>query len=85
MADPLRKSTLFPPVVADMIAVGEETGDLENALSRIERAYEKEITYSIKTFTSVLEMIIILLAGLIVGFIALSILLPVFQMSAGIV
>jgi type II secretory pathway component PulF len=84
LAKPLAHSAVFPPLVAEMIAVGEETGNLESALVRIADIYEREVDYAVKAMTSLLEPVIILFAGVIVCFIALSLLLPVFQVSSGI-
>jgi general secretion pathway protein F len=80
----IAQSTLFPSMVYEMIAVGEETGKMESSLSRVADMYEREVEYAIKTMTSLLEPAIILFAGIIVCLIALSMLLPVFQVSAGI-
>lgn len=84
LVQPIRESVWFPPLVAEMIAVGDETGNLEGALLRVATAYEREVEYATKTMTSLLEPVVILVAGVVVCFIALSMLLPVFQMSAGI-
>ncbi|OGS20223.1 MAG: hypothetical protein A2252_06385 [Elusimicrobia bacterium RIFOXYA2_FULL_39_19] len=80
----LQKSSLFPPLIAEMISIGEETGNMETSLTRIAESYEREVEYAIKTMTSLLEPVIILFAGLVVCFIALSMLLPVFQVSSGL-
>ena len=84
LADPIRKSSFFPPIVADLIAVGEETGKLENSLLRIAETYDREVEYSLKALTSLLEPVIILFVGIMVAFVALSMFLPVFQISATI-
>lgn len=82
LVEPLRASKVFPPMVADMVAIGEETGGLESALLRVATAYEREVDYSVKTLTSMLEPAIILIIGAVVGFVAISMLMPIFQMSA---
>lgn len=82
LVKPISESAFFPPMVADMIAIGEETGNLEAALIRVADIYEREVGYALKAFTSILEPVIILAVGLMVAFIAMSMLLPVFQMSA---
>lgn len=84
LVEPLRNSRYFPPIVADMVAIGEETGNLENSLARIAETYDREVEYSVKTLTSLIEPVIILVVGLMVGFVALSMLLPIFQISASI-
>ncbi|OGS21145.1 MAG: hypothetical protein A3J83_08780 [Elusimicrobia bacterium RIFOXYA2_FULL_40_6] len=80
----LQQSKLFPPLISEMISIGEETGNMESSLSRVAESYEREVEYAIKTMTSLLEPVIILFAGVIVCFIALSMLLPVFQVSSGL-
>lgn len=81
---PMRASRFFPPIVADMVAIGEETGNLDGSLVRVAEIYEREVTYAVKTLTSLIEPAIILVVGLLIGFVAVAMLLPVFQISAGI-
>jgi len=81
LAAPLAASGLFPPMVTEMIAVGEQTGSLEKMLNRIAVAYETEAQSDIMVMTSLLEPIMILVMGLVVGFIVVSILLPIFEMN----
>lgn len=81
LAVPLAASGLFPPMVTEMIAVGEQTGSLETMLNRIAVAYETEVQSDIMVMTSLLEPIMILVMGLVVGFIVVSILLPIFEMN----
>ncbi len=68
-------------MVTEMIAIGEQTGSLEKMLNRIAIAYETEAQSDVMVMTSLLEPIMILLMGLIVGFIVFSILLPIFEMN----
>ena len=81
IADPFRKSGLFPPMVIHMIMVGETSGSLEDMLIKVAQAYEDEVETTVSALTSVLEPVMILVMGLVVGFIVISILLPIFQMS----
>ncbi|MDD4355732.1 MAG: type II secretion system inner membrane protein GspF [Smithellaceae bacterium] len=81
LATPLAASGLFPPMVTEMIAIGEQTGSLEKMLNRIAVSYETEAQSDVMVMTSLLEPIMILLMGLIVGFIVFSILLPIFEMN----
>jgi type II secretion system protein F len=81
VANPLRKSKIFPPVVVNMIAIGEETGRLDDVLLKIARSYEMEVERAVKTLTSLIEPIIILAMGLVVGFIVISMLLPIFSID----
>lgn len=82
LARPLARSKEFPPIVADMVAIGEETGKIEDTLVNVADFYDAEIENTVKTLTSLLEPIIILIMGVVVGFIVLAMLLPVFQISA---
>lgn len=81
LSGPLNKSGLFPPLVTEMIAVGEQSGTLEAMLNRIAVAYENESQANIMIMTSLLEPLMILVMGLVVGFIVVSILLPIFEMN----
>ncbi|MBM3246461.1 MAG: type II secretion system F family protein [Candidatus Omnitrophica bacterium] len=77
----LNESKLFPVFVANIVTVGEESGTLERALLRIADDYERDVDRTLKTLTQLLEPTIILVMGVIVGFIVLSMLLPIFQIS----
>ncbi len=81
LSAPLARSGLFPAISVEMISVGEQSGNLEPMLYRIAEAYEKEVESSITMLTSLLEPIMILVMGLAVGFIVVSILLPIFEMN----
>ncbi|MBF0485089.1 MAG: type II secretion system F family protein [Candidatus Omnitrophica bacterium] len=74
-------SGIFPGLVTSVIAVGEETGTMEVAFKRIADEYEKDVERTLKTLTQLLEPMIILVMGLIVGFIVLAMLLPIFQIN----
>lgn len=74
-------SKLFPKFVTNIIVVAEETGTLEKSLMRIADEYEREVDRTLKAFTQLLEPVIILVMGLVVGFIVLSMLLPIFQIN----
>ena len=80
-SDSLKSSAFFPEFVTNIVAVGEETGRLDQALLRIADDYEKEVERTLSAITRMLEPIIILVMGLIVGFIVLSMLLPIFQIN----
>ncbi|MFA6217121.1 MAG: type II secretion system F family protein [Candidatus Omnitrophota bacterium] len=77
----LKGSALFPSLVTNIVNTGEETGNLEKALLRIAVDYEKEVDRIIKTLTRLLEPVIILIMGLVVGFIVIAMLLPIFQIN----
>ncbi len=81
LSAPLARSGLFPPIATEMIAVGEQSGNLEPMLYRISDAYEKEVETSIGVITSVVEPVMIIVMGFMVGFIVISVLLPIFEMN----
>ncbi len=80
-SDCLGESKLFPTFVTNIVKVGEETGTLEKSLMSIADSYEKEVDRYLEALTRLLEPVIILAMGLIVGFIVLSMLLPIFQIN----
>lgn len=77
----LSGNPLFPPVLVQMIASGEETGRLAYVLERVSTYYDHEVETSIKTATSLIEPIMIAIMGVIVGGIGLALLLPIFSLS----
>ena len=77
----LSRSVWFPPVFRQMISVGEQSGDLEGMLHKIADAYEREVETRITGMTALIEPIMILLMAVVVGFIVISILLPIFEMN----
>jgi type IV pilus assembly protein PilC len=79
IAAPLRNAPIFPPMVAQMIAVGEETGGLDNMLTKVADFYEDEVAAAIKALTSILEPVMIVLVGAIVGFIVVAMYMPMFK------
>ena len=81
LAVPLSRSKWIPPIVIQMIGVGEQSGDLEKMLNKIADIYEREVESQITMLTSMLEPIMILFMAVIVGFIAFSIVLPIVEMS----
>jgi general secretion pathway protein F len=78
---PLSRSKWIPPIVIQMIGVGEQSGDLEKMLNKIADIYEREVESQITMLTSMLEPVMILFMAVIVGFIAFSIVLPIVEMS----
>jgi general secretion pathway protein F len=81
IADPLKRSGYFPPMVTHMIAVGERSGQLEQMLQNVSRAYEADVETRVTTLTSLLEPIIIVVMGGMVAFIAMAIIMPLVQMN----
>jgi type IV pilus assembly protein PilC len=80
IASPLGASGMFPPMVTQMVAVGEETGNLDAMLSKISDFYDTEVEYMLSSLTSMLEPIMIVGMGGIVGFIVISVFLPLYQL-----
>lgn len=76
---PIAESAVFPPMVGHMIAVGEETGQLDEMLSKIADFYEAEVDAKVKALTSLLEPVMIVFVGGMVGFIVISMYLPMFS------
>ena len=79
IAAPLKDAPIFPAMVAQMIAVGEETGNLDAMLSKVADFYEDEVAAAIKALTSILEPVMIVLVGGIVGFIVIAMYMPMFK------
>ena len=79
-ADPLRQAKVCDSLVVNMIDVGEETGDLDKMLSKIADNYDEEVDVAVASLVSLLEPIMIVLLGLIVGFIVISLFLPLVQL-----
>ncbi len=77
----LSKSRWFPPIAIQMISAGEQSGDIESMLNKIAEVYEGEVESQTLAMTSMLEPVMILFMGLTVGFIVISILLPIFEMN----
>ena len=80
IAQPLVENPVFPPMVAQMVKVGEETGELDGMLAKIADFYEDEVDASIAALTSIIEPIMMIGVGLMVGVIIISMYLPMFKM-----
>ena len=81
IAGPLKRSGDFPPIVTHMIAVGERSGQLEQMLENVARAYDSQVETRVQALTSLLEPLMIVFMGGGVGFIAFAILMPLIQMN----
>jgi type II secretory pathway component PulF len=77
----LKNSKLLPPLVTNLIIVGEESGKLTDALSEVASSYERDTDEALKIMTNLLEPLMILVMGLIVGFIVIAMLLPIFEIN----
>lgn len=78
----MKERAVFPPLCVQMVSVGEETGMLDEMLLRVADAYDRETTAATKVMTSMLAPVMILLVAAVVGFIVISMLLPIFQLSS---
>lgn len=81
LSNRMAESDLFPPVAVNMVAVGEETGSMEVTLQRVADAYEKETDRVIKTITTIIEPVMIVVMAVIVGFIVFAMIMPIFSIS----
>lgn len=81
IAGPLKRSGDFPPIVTHMIAVGEKSGQLEQMLENVSRAYDTQVETRVQALTSLLEPLMMVVMGGAVGFIAFSILMPLIEMN----
>jgi type IV pilus assembly protein PilC len=79
---PLQKSPLLPRAVVQMIGAGEESGKLGEVLDEVSDYYGKELKAAIKSVTAMIEPLMIVIMGSVVGFIAMSIILPIFKLSS---
>jgi type IV pilus assembly protein PilC len=80
IAQPLLENEVFPPMVSQMVKIGEETGELEKMLSKIADFYEDEVDASVQSLTSIIEPLMMIAVGLMVGVIIISMYLPMFKM-----
>ena len=80
IARPLSQSPLFPPMVTQMLAIGEETGALDTMLNKVSDFYDSEVSTTVDAMTSLLEPILIVFLGLVVGVIVLSLYMPIFSL-----
>lgn len=81
ISEPLKKSSVFPPMVTQMIAIGEETGNLDTMLTKIADFYDEEVDTAVKALTSMIEPIIIVVMGLVIGSIVIAMFMPMFEMG----
>jgi type IV pilus assembly protein PilC len=80
LADPLRQTPVFPPMVVHMINVGENTGALDNMLSKIADFYDDEVDTAVSALTSLLEPLMIVFLGVVVGGLVVAMYMPIFKM-----
>ncbi len=84
IADPLSKTAVFPPMVTQMIAIGEASGGLDEMLKKVADFYDAEVDQAVENLTNALEPIIMVFLGGIVGFLVISMYLPIFQLASTI-
>jgi type IV pilus assembly protein PilC len=80
IAQPLVDNAIFPPMVSQMVKIGEETGELEKMLGKIADFYEDEVDAAIQSLTSIVEPLMMILVGMMVGVIVIAMYLPMFRM-----
>ena len=80
IAQPLVENDIFPPMVSQMVKIGEETGELEKMLGKIADFYEDEVDAAIQSLTSIIEPLMMILVGIMVGIIVIAMYLPMFRM-----
>ena len=84
LAEPLKQSQVFPPLLAQMTAIGERSGNLEEMLIKVADSQERQVEVTLSGLLSLLEPLMILAMGGVIGFIVLAVLLPIFQASQGL-
>jgi len=84
VARPLSQTGLFPKMLTDTLSVGEESGDMATALEHIGKRYDSDLERAIKVFTMLLEPIMMLFIAVGVGFVAISMIMAVFEMTSGL-
>jgi type II secretory pathway component PulF len=81
LSEPLIESPLFPPILGQMVAVGEQTGKLGDSLLRLSRYFEAEAEIAIRSLTTIIEPLIMVVMGVGVGFLVMAVLLPIYELS----
>jgi type IV pilus assembly protein PilC len=84
LAEPLSKAKVFPPMVVQMISVGEATGALDNMLNKIADFYDDEVDAAVGALTSMLEPMLMIFLGVVVGFVIVAMYMPIFQMGSAV-
>ena len=80
IAEPLQESKVFPPMVVQMIAIGEQTGALDRMLNKVADFYEEEVDIAVGTLTSLLEPLMVIFLGVVVGGVVIAMYLPIFKL-----
>jgi type IV pilus assembly protein PilC len=82
VAEPLKESRIFPPMVCQMVAVGENTGGLDTMLKKVAELYEEEVDDAVANLTALMEPMIMIVLGVILGGLVISMYLPIFQLGS---
>jgi type IV pilus assembly protein PilC len=82
IAEPLTESKIFPPMVCQMVAIGENTGSLDSLLKKVAEFYEDEVDSAVANLTALMEPIIMVVLGVIIGGLVISMYLPIFQLGS---
>jgi type IV pilus assembly protein PilC len=84
IAEPLGRSNIFPPMVIQMISVGESTGALDSMLTKIAEFFEDEVDVAVGNLTSMLEPLLMIFLGIVIGGVVIAMYLPIFQMASAV-
>lgn len=84
LAIPIARSEYYPLLVSSMIAVGEETGEIDSVLAKVSEYYKEEVNTATSNLSSILEPVFLVIMGLAIGFIAMAVYMPMFQLSSAI-
>jgi type IV pilus assembly protein PilC len=82
IAEPLAESKIFPPMVCQMVAIGENTGSLDSLLKKVAEFYEDEVDSAVANLTALMEPVIMIVLGIIIGGLVISMYLPIFQLGS---
>lgn len=82
LSEPLKEDPLFPPVVSQMVAVGEKTGELDNMLKNLADYFEEEVEVTVKSFSNLIEPVIIVVLGGVIGVLLVAIMMPIYGLAS---
>ena len=84
ISGPLAAGGIFPPMLIDLLAIGEQTGDMPAALGHVGKRYESELDHNVTVFTTALEPLLIVVVAVVIGFVAMSIMMAVLKLTSGL-
>ena len=82
ISESLKTANVFPPIVVQMISIGEETGALDSMLFKVADYYDKEVDATVAALASIIEPVLIVFLGVVVGFIVIAMYLPIFSLPS---